>query len=372
MVNLLLWIMAGRMSEQYEVHVNSSQFSYFIGTDFEKLNLSGKRNVLIVDRNVRERCLELFPEQDFYIELVINEEGKSIDSVKNILTSLAEFGITRGDQIIAVGGGALQDLVTLSASIYMRGIDWHFVPTTLMSMLDSCIGGKSSINLGEYKNLIGNFYPPKMILIDPGFLTTLNSIDIASGLAEGVKICFAAGKETASKFENLSNEWKSSGSSDSILEAIILCLHSKKWFVEVDEFDKKERKLLNFGHSFGHALETASGFAIPHGVGVFIGMYSAILRSNQVDSCKDLSNYIESETKAITGLIPKFQFDSKKFLDAMKRDKKNSELQQLLILPDNSGKLIEATFEISSVNLGMCLNSLTSALSKLGFDYEVL
>ena len=101
-------------------------------------------------------------------------------------------------------------------------------------------------------------------------------------------------------------------------------------------------------------------------------MYSAILRSNQVDSCKDLCNYIESETKAITGLIPKFQFDSKKFLDAMKRDKKNSEFQQLLILPDESGKLIEARFEISSVNLEQCLNSLTTALSKLGFDYEVL
>ena len=372
MANLLMWIMAGRMSEQYELEIKSSQFSYSIGTDFQKLNSSGKRNVIIVDTNVKERCLELFPAQGFCIEISISEEEKNLDTVKDILTSLAEFGITRGDQIIAVGGGALQDLVTLSASIYMRGIDWHFVPTTLMSMLDSCIGGKSSINLGEYKNLIGNFYPPKMILIDPGFLTTLNSIDIASGLAEGVKICFAAGKETASKFEFLSNEWKSSGSSDSILDAIFLCLHSKKWFVEIDEFDKKERKLLNFGHSFGHALESASGFAIPHGVGVFIGMYSAILRSNQVDSCKDLFNYIESEAKAITGLIPKFQFDAEVFLDALKRDKKNSELQQLLILPDESGKLIEATFEISSANLEMCLNSLTTALSKLGFAYEVL
>ena len=101
-------------------------------------------------------------------------------------------------------------------------------------------------------------------------------------------------------------------------------------------------------------------------------MYSAILRSNQVDSCKDLSNYIESETKAITGLIPKFQFDAEVFLDALKRDKKNSELQQLLILPDESGRLIEAIFEISSANLEICLNSLTTALSKLGFEYEVL
>jgi len=364
--------MAGHMSEQFEIEVKSSQFSYYIGTDFQKLQISGKRNVLIVDANVRERSLELFSQQEFFIEVIVNEEEKTLDTVKTILSSLAGFGITRGDQIIAVGGGALQDLVTLAASIYMRGIDWHFVPTTLMSMLDSCIGGKSSINLGEYKNLIGNFYPPKMILIDPGFLTTLNDVEIASGLAEGVKICFAAGKETAVDFESLSNEWKLSRNSVSILSAIFLSLKTKKWFVEVDEFDKKERKLLNFGHSFGHALESASGYAVPHGVGVFIGMYSAVLRSNQVDSCQDLCSYIEDETKAIVGLVPKFKFDSSIFLDAMKRDKKNSKIQQVLILPEQSGKLVETIFEMSPANLEKCLNSLTLSLDKLGFEYEVL
>jgi 3-dehydroquinate synthase len=364
--------MAGHMSEQFEIEVKSSQFSYFIGTDFQKLQISGKRNVLIVDANVRERSLELFSDQEFFIEIRVNEEEKTLDTVKNILSSLAGFGITRGDQIIAVGGGALQDLVTLTASIYMRGIDWHFVPTTLMSMLDSCIGGKSSINLGEYKNLIGNFYPPKMILIDPGFLTTLNSIDIASGLAEGVKICFAAGKETALNFESLSNEWQLSRNSVSILSAIFLSLKTKKWFVEVDEFDKKERKLLNFGHSFGHALESASGYAVPHGVGVFIGMYSAILRSNQTDSCQDLCSYIENETQAIAGLVPKFKFDSNIFIDAMKRDKKNSEIQHVLILPEQSGKLIETPFEMSPANLEKCLKSLILSLDELGFEYEVL
>jgi 3-dehydroquinate synthase len=364
--------MAGHMSEQFEIEVKSSQFSYYIGTDFQKLQISGKRNVLIVDAIVRERSLELFSDQEYFIEVTVSEEEKTLDTVKTILSSLAGFGITRGDQIIAVGGGALQDLVTLAASIYMRGIDWHFVPTTLMSMLDSCIGGKSSINLGEYKNLIGNFYPPKMILIDPGFLTTLNDVDIASGLAEGVKICFAGGKETAADFESLSNEWKLSRNSVSILSAIFLSLKTKKWFVEVDEFDKKERRLLNFGHSFGHALESASGYAVPHGVGVFIGMYSAILRSNQVDSCQNLCSYIENETQAIVGLVPKFKFDSNTFLDSMKRDKKNSEIQQVLILPDQSGKLIEATFEMSPANLEKCLNSLTLSLDKLGFEYEVL
>ena len=372
MVSLLLLIMAGHMSAQSEIEVKSSQFSYFIGTDFQKLQISGKRNVLIVDTNVRERSLELFSDKEFFVEIRVNEEEKTLDTVKDILSSIAGFGITRGDQIIAVGGGALQDLVTLAASIYMRGIDWYFVPTTLMSMLDSCIGGKSSINLGEHKNLIGNFYPPKMILIDPGFLTTLNAVDIASGLAEGVKICFAAGKETAGDFESLSKEWKLSKNSDSILSAIFLSLRTKKWFVEVDEFDKKERKLLNFGHSFGHALESASGYAVPHGVGVFIGMYSAILRSNQVDSCQDLCSYIEDETQAIAGLVPKFQFDSNVFLDAIKRDKKNSEMQQVLILPEQSGKLIETRFEMTSANLEKCLNSMTLSLDKLGFDYEVL
>jgi 3-dehydroquinate synthase len=368
----LLSTMVGQMSELYEIEVKSSLFSYPILSNLKKFISSDKRNVIIYDKNVKQRCLELFPSQAFYVEIEILEEKKNLESVQNVLASMAAYGVTRNDQIIAVGGGALQDLVTLAASVYMRGIDWHYVPTTLMSMLDSCIGGKSSINLGEYKNLVGNFYPPKSILIDPIFLSTLDIVDIAAGLAEGVKICFALDNEKFLRFQKCIDNWKSKGYGEDILKAIFLSLESKKWFVEVDEFDKKERKLLNFGHSFGHALESASGYALPHGIAVFVGMYAAILRSDSSDACKELSDYILSEVQVVNSAIPKFQLNSKKFIEAMMRDKKNSETQQLLILPSNNGKLVESYFEITSENLEFCLKAILISLNTLGFNYEVL
>jgi len=371
MDNSLVSTMVGQMSEPYEIEVKSSFFSYPILTNQKKFLSSDKRSVVIYDKNVRQRCLELFPSQAFYIGIEILEEKKNLESVQSILTSMATYGVTRNDQVIAVGGGALQDLVTLAASIYMRGIDWHYVPTTLMSMLDSCIGGKSSINLGEYKNMVGNFYPPKSILIDPNFLSTLDKIDIAAGLAEGVKICFAFNNEKFLEFQKSTNNWKSKSDEREILKAIFLSLESKKWFIEVDEFDKKERKLLNFGHSFGHALESASGYSLPHGIAVFVGMYAAILRADSIHSCKELCDYISSEVQVINSAIPKFQLNSTKFIEAIKRDKKNSDTQQLLILPSNRGNLVEFYFEINSENLEFCLKATLLSLNTLGLNYEV-
>lgn len=360
------------MGSNIAMEVKSRNFTYKIKSNDDHLRLHNNRHVVVFDANVKKRCLELFPNESLYIEIEILEEKKNLDSLTNVLLLMAEKGVTRDDHIIAVGGGALQDIVTLAASIYMRGIEWHFVPTTLMSMLDSCIGGKSSINVGQYKNLVGNFYPPRTILIDPQFLLTLNSVEIASGLAEGIKICYARGKESAIRFEELTNKWKSSKNHEFILSAIFLSLESKKWFVEIDEFDKKERRLLNFGHSFGHALESASNYSVPHGIGVFIGMYAAVIRSNQFEACETLNRYIENETRGTANLIPKFGIDSVKFLEAMKRDKKNSEKNQVLILPQASGTLAESNFEISPKNLDLCLSSLILALDKLGFKYEVL
>lgn len=360
------------MLSNIEIEVKSSFFSYQIKSGENYLSKIKNRRVIIFDTKVKKRCLELFPNESLCIEIEILEERKNLDSLANILESLAKLGANREDQVIAVGGGALQDLVTLAASIYMRGIQWHFVPTTLMSMLDSCIGGKSSINVGKYKNLVGNFYPPRTILIEPTFLSTLNTLDIASGLAEGIKICYARGPETSLKFESLTNKWKLSQKTSDIQSAIFLSLESKKWFVEIDEFDKKERRLLNFGHSFGHALESATNYSVPHGIGVFIGMYAAILRSNEIPACETLKRYILNEISEPAALVPRFQFDTEIFVEAMKRDKKNTEQYQLLILPNASGTLIESKFEINTKNLEMCLKSLISALDELGFSYEIL
>ncbi len=183
-------------------------------------------------------------------------------------------GANRSTHLVAVGGGVIQDISAFVASVYMRGLAWSYVPTTVLAMVDSCIGGKSSINVGPYKNLVGTFHPPQHIYVDPAYAETLPRDQFASGLIEAAKICFCRG---GAAFEGyLSHEPSTTMSTDALEGVILESLHAKKHFIEIDEFDKKERLLLNFGHTFGHALEGASHYGIPHGIGVGLGILCSL------------------------------------------------------------------------------------------------
>ncbi len=363
--------MVGRKSVQYRLAVQSSGFQYVISNNLSDVFNNSIRYVVICDRKVEKTARISFPQATDFITLEINENIKTLDGASSILMELAQLGVVRGNVLVAVGGGALQDLVTLAASIYMRGLEWIYVPTTLMSMLDSCIGGKSSINLGPFKNLLGNIYPPSSVYIDKEFLSTLNNVDIACGLAEGVKICFASSPLDSEKFEKLIENWRSTSEVDFIEQAIFLSLEKKQWFVEIDEFDKKERKLLNFGHSFGHALEAATAFSIPHGIGVFIGMHTAINYVGNPDATGSLVRWIKSEMAQVNGDIEHFKVSKGQFLSAMRKDKKNSTTQQCLIVPDMDGALIERLYPLNDENLNKCFDTLAESLSQLELNYEI-
>lgn len=364
--------MDGLRSVQYRLAVQSSNFQYVISNELSDVLLKPTRYVLICDKKVEVTARNSFPRLTDFIFVEISENIKTLEGASTILLELAQLGVVRGDILVAVGGGALQDLVTLAASIYMRGLEWIYVPTTLMSMLDSCIGGKSSINLGKYKNLLGNIYPPSSVYIDKDFLTTLSEVDIASGLAEGVKICFAASVSESSKFEDLIANWRSTSNDDFLEQAIFLSLDKKRWFVEIDEFDKKERKLLNFGHSFGHALEASTDFKVPHGIGVFIGMYTAINYVSAPTVANSLLNWIEQEVSIIKNDLELLVVSKETFMRAMKQDKKNSATEQCLIVPNDDGVLIEKLYPLNEVNLEKCFDTLVTSLNKLEIRHEVL
>jgi 3-dehydroquinate synthase len=156
----------------------------------------------------------------------------------------------------------------------MRGVEWEYLPTTLLAMVDSCIGGKSSINVGPYKNLVGTFHPPTHIRIDPRLVETLPTEAKLSGLLEACKICFCRGSNTFVDYLSLQ---PSPTMGDAQIQGVIeLSLSAKKWFIEIDEFDQADRLLLNFGHTFGHAIEAASDFRVAHGIAVGIGMLCAL------------------------------------------------------------------------------------------------
>ena len=192
------------------------------------------------------------------------EEGKSLREVEGVLAALARHGFTRGDCVVAVGGGVTGDLAGFAASCYMRGIDFYNLPTTLLSQIASSIGGKTGVNFGGVKNLVGAFHQPKGVLIDPDLLSTLPKRQIASGLAEAVKMAMTFDEELLSLLERTSPE-------DDLTEIIYRSLQIKKMVVEQDEKEQGLRRVLNFGHTLGHGIE-GLGTGLYHGECVALGM----------------------------------------------------------------------------------------------------
>lgn len=357
---------------KYSLEIASSQSKYVVTSNFDDAFTSRKKSLIICDRNVHKLALGTFADAESWILVTANEQFKTLDSCSQLLEQLAEKGVNKDYQIIAIGGGALQDAVTLVASLYMRGLDWVYVPTTLMSMMDSCIGGKSSINLGRFKNTVGNFYPPKAVFIDPTYVTTLSAKDISCGISEGAKICYAASQEAFEDFASRIRRWRETLSEEDLLEAIFTSLEKKKWFIEIDEFDRKERKLLNFGHSFGHALEAASRFSIPHGIAVLVGMQAAIIHVNSPEATLSLEQFIGQEMVLSAILRQRFQVSRNVFSEALGRDKKNTADALNLILPDQSGRLHVESLPLGKAVIDECWNSLESAMTQLKVSHEVL
>ncbi len=195
------------------------------------------------------------------------EGSKSLSVLEEVLLAMMEFGMTRGDAVVAVGGGVIGDLAGFAASVYMRGIDFYNIPTTLLAQVDSSIGGKTAVNLGGTKNIAGAFYQPKGVLIDTDVLKTLPKRLYSAGLAEAVKMALTFDEEL---FEFFENEEINEKNIQKIIEKSLLI---KKAVVENDEKEAGLRKVLNFGHTLGHGIEAESrGEGLYHGECVALGM----------------------------------------------------------------------------------------------------
>lgn len=229
------------------------------------------RKVFIVtDSGVPEEYAKTLAKRAKDAKIVTVPEGegsKSPETFAMLCKEMLDFGMTRTDCAIAVGGGVVGDLTGFVSASFMRGIDFYNVPTTVLSMVDSSIGGKTAINLGGVKNIVGAFHQPKAVLIDLDTLTTLPKRQISNGLSEAVKMSLTSDKELFSLFENEEID-------DSNIEKVIIrSLNIKKQVVEQDERESGLRKILNFGHTFGHgveAVEEMRGFY--HGECVAVGM----------------------------------------------------------------------------------------------------
>lgn len=227
------------------------------------------------------------------VKIVIKhgEKSKNAKNYLKIINALAENNFTREDTVIALGGGVVGDIAGFAASTYMRGITLIAVPTTLLAMIDSSVGGKTAIDLKNGKNLCGTFYQPSAVYISTAFLNTLPKKEIKNGLGEGVKYAFLSESVSLKDIKEIS------------AELIYKCLKIKRDIVEKDEKESGERALLNLGHTFGHAIEKLSGYKLPHGACVVKGLLYTLIVSEK------LFELSEKEKKRILKIIKSAKVD---------------------------------------------------------------
>ena len=275
----------------------------------EHLNL--KRRVLVVtDSGVPGIYAETLAKQcktPIICTVESGETSKSIETFSKLIQTMLENGFSRKDCIVAVGGGVVGDLSGFVASAYMRGVDFYNIPTTLLSQIDSSIGGKTAVNFGGIKNIVGAFYQPKKVLIDPELLKTLPERQISNGLAEAVKMALTSDKELFEIFKNKDIK-------ENIDEIIIRSLNIKKNVVEQDEKESGLRKILNFGHTIGHGIESSVNMEeLYHGECVALGiipMCDEKIRHEVINVLKKCNLYNLSD------------FDWKKISEVLFHDKK--------------------------------------------------
>lgn len=349
------------MYDKHSIIVNSSTGNYAVSfKEFNFQQILSKKDLVFVDR--RFAHISGFTPSENTIEIESGEEAKDISGVARILSTLASKAANKETKLIVVGGGTIQDLATFVASTYMRGINWDFYPTTLQAMADSCIGGKSAINVGRYKNLIGNFYPPNNIYIDATLIRTLDPEDITCGLLEAIKICFAArNQETELVLDIILGSDISDKISDETFENVIeYSLKSKKYFIEQDEFDRGIRRKLNFGHTYGHAIEAASDFKVHHGLAVGVGILASFIHRER----RLLSVSEEKLTLATRKLLQPY----KSMLSQTIRSMDKNDFFRFLLL-DKKITSTELRFihsidgQLEIVNLPNNLNTLESAFN---------
>lgn len=357
------------MSLRLSIHSNIRNYDVLIeeSPQFIDLLSTYPNSCFIVDENVwniyAKSLLMGLPENDIIV-LPINEDRKNLDTVQEIYDQLVERPAKRNLTMISIGGGILQDITGFAASTIYRGINWIYVPTTLLAQADSCIGSKTSLNYKNYKNLVGTFFPPQKIHIYTPFVQTQLESDYLSGLGEVIKLHLMGGTDSfqwlVEAFPNVRNR-----EVVSLLKSIQQSLNIKLDYMTGDEFDAGRRNLLNYGHDFGHALESTSNFAMPHGQAVIFG----ILAANAVAQKRGILEEKFEEEIAERLLIPSLVIkppleatNSEAMISAMKKDKKRTGNMLALIMMDSNHNLIRVN-DLTEEEVDLSVNILKERLS---------
>lgn len=319
-------------NKQYKVLIEEgilSKIDQYIDTN--------KDIVIISDDNIPKKYVDIIKpllKNPITIFVPQGEQSKSMETAYSLINTLIEHKVTRSSILIALGGGVIGDLVGFVASIYMRGVDFVQIPTTLLSQIDSSIGGKVGVNAEKMKNAIGSFKQPILVLIDPTVLHTLDKRQISSGIAEMIKYSLIADK---SLFKDL----LVNDVFNDITSYITRCIMIKREIVLVDEFDYGKRQLLNFGHTIGHAIEQYSNYQLLHGEAIAVGM---VKMSQDKDYLNDLLLILKKYN-----LPSSYDYDEEIIYNIISTDKKANGNKLNIILVESPGNGFIKEINVSDI-----------------------
>jgi 3-dehydroquinate synthase len=312
-------------------------YDIFVGDGIFKDYRFQNDDVFIVDGNVYQGYRSILPHNRLFI-FYADELKKSWESVLRIIDFLIEKNCNRKTRICAIGGGITGDVAAFAASIYMRGVPLIQIPTTLLSMVDSSVGGKTGINFKNIKNLVGSFNQPESVIVDISFLKSLDENEFLNGLAEVIKMAFLFDEDLLKKIIS-SKEDVLNRSSRCLIEMIIKSIELKIRVVEIDEKEENERKLLNFGHTIGHAIEFDTNFTIKHGYAVAMGMfYECLYGVKHKIISKEVLTILQNLLEQYK-LFSRYKIKNlERFRFALTKDKKIEKDSVVFSLPINLGE----------------------------------
>ncbi len=339
-------IQVGLQERTYPILIHPGMLEE-VGADLKEKNI-GKRYIVVADDRVAElygrKLMDSLASAAVPADLITfahGEESKNLATIAQLASTLADMGVDRKDALIALGGGVTGDITGFLAAIYMRGIPFVQIPTTLLAQVDSSVGGKTGVDIPEGKNLVGSFYQPRCVYIDSKVLLDLPEEEMLNGLAEVIK--YSVIKERRFFDYLKKNRQAIQERNLPVLEEIVYrCCSIKAQVVEADEKESDLRRILNFGHTIGHAVEATSGYALAHGLAVSMGMVAA----GKIAAGKALLS--EEDLAEMSGLITDFglpvsipaNMDRQIIKRYLKSDKKAVSGKIFFVLPNGIGKVV--------------------------------
>jgi 3-dehydroquinate synthase len=337
-----------------EIHIKSGEHNYsvqivdqnIIIDEIRTLRERYRKVIIVVDKRIKQIYPNLLDYSSYdVLELEATEKQKSFHQLECVFDFYQKIGLQKKDLVVALGGGIIQDIVALTTKVYWRGVDYFLVPTTLLSMSDSSIGAKCGINFKEKKNQIAVFSSPVGVLQNLQFLSTLEDKDIVSGVGEIVKLLITSNEDDFVFLEENIHESISNRSKFGPL--IMKSLISKKEVIEEDEYESDLRRILNYGHTLGHAVESLSDYSIPHGVAVLWGMdimnFIALQRGYMSSEVYSRINRLIYSIYDIS-LIKVESYSQ--LLNFVKNDKKVEGTKVNIVFPEAIGSLVIKGIEI--------------------------